>query len=154
MHSGSKESSPVLLFPTKVDAWIVVVLVAALVFGMVAALASAWNGGPAALVPVFVLIGGAALVALLALPTRYELHPAELVVRSGIIRYRRPFLYIRAVEPSNAMWSAPAWSLDRLWVSCTSGSDLLISPRDKTGFLVALQGRAPHLRWDGDRLVS
>jgi hypothetical protein len=89
-----------------------------------------------------------------ALPTRYELHADQLVVRSGVLRYRAPYGEIRSVVPSRAIWSSPAWSLDRLWISRHRGMDLLISPRDKQRFLVELQCRAPHLRLEGDRLVS
>ena len=145
-----------LIFPTKVDAWLVAVLLGAFAFviiivGVAAREADTWLE----VVALFLMsVWPAPLVALLALPTRYELHADQLVVRSGVIRYRAPYRDIRSAVPSRAIWSAPAWSLDRLWVSRDSGMDLLISPRDKHRFLVELQRRAPHLRLDGDRLVS
>jgi hypothetical protein len=93
------------------------------------------------------------IVTLLAWPTRYELHEHELVIRSGVIRYRIPYSDIRAVTPSRNPLSAPAWSLDRLRIDRKRGF-ALISPQDKDGFLRALAERARQLTLQGDRLVE
>jgi hypothetical protein len=93
------------------------------------------------------------VVALLAWPTRYELHEQELVIRSGVIRYRIPYSEIRAVTPSRNPLSAPAWSLDRLRIDRKRGY-ALISPRDKEGFLRVLAARTDQLTLRGDRLLG
>lgn len=144
------------VFPTKVDRWIAVVLGS----GMVVQLVSFWSAltmqrpsDPYALVlPSFGLFVPLLLVLMLAVPTRYELHPDQLVIRSGLIRYRIPYPAVRGVEPTRNPRSAPAWSLDRLQVKRLSGY-ALISPKDKDGFLRALLERTPHLKREGDRLV-
>src|SRR5688572_10854210 len=79
-----------MIFPSKVDAWIATV-------GVLALAAVGWSAVTVAL-PAPSLAAAAAtlgamlfplvVVALVALPTQYELHPDELVVRSGVIRYR------------------------------------------------------------------
>src|SRR5262245_54637213 len=130
-----------LIFPTKVDAWLIVILVASFTFAMFVVTAAAREAHT--WIDILTLLLGSAgpalIIALVAVPTHYELHADRLVVRPGIIRYRAEYRDIRSVVPSHAVWSAPAWSLDRLWISRESGRDLLISPREKERFLVELQ---------------
>ncbi len=82
-----------------------------------------------------------------------------LLVRCGrLLRYRIPLAEISAVRPSAELLSSPAsWSYDRLKVVYPTRSgvhrSLLISPRDRDGFLDELARRANHLERDGDSLV-
>ena len=57
-----------------------------------------------------VVVGVLALV----LPVSYRLTETELVVRSGLLRWRIPFDAIQEVHPTSNPLSSPAWSLDRL----------------------------------------
>jgi Bacterial PH domain len=82
-----------------------------------------------------------------------------LLVRCGRrLRYRIPLAEIREVRPSAELGSSPAsWSYDRLKVVYRTGSinrSLLISPRDRDGFLDELARRAKHLERDGDSLIK
>jgi Bacterial PH domain len=82
-----------------------------------------------------------------------------LFVRCGRrLRYSIPLAEIREVRPSAELGSSPAsWSYDRLKVVYRTGSinrSLLISPRDRGGFLDELARRAKHLERDGDSLVN
>jgi Bacterial PH domain len=84
-----------------------------------------------------------------------------LLVRSGLFRYKIPLAQISEVRPSaEALFSfpaTPAWSLDRLKVVYPTRSgfhrSLLISPRDRDGFLDELARRANHLERDGSSLL-
>ena len=75
------------------------------------------------------------------------------MIRSGVVRYRIPYVDLREVHPTNNPLSAPAWSLDRLKLVRNRGY-ALISPDDKPRFLHELARRAPHLTLQGDRLVA
>lgn len=145
----------VVSFPTKIDRWLVVVLLGGLVAMLLAVVTAARTAQtPAQLAgAVLALLGPIALVALLSWPTRYELRADELVIRSGVIRYRIPYGDIRGVTPSRNPLSAPAWSLDRLRIDRPKGY-ALISPRDRPGFLAALAARTPHLAHRGEELVA
>jgi Bacterial PH domain len=82
-----------------------------------------------------------------------------LLVRCGrLVRYRIPLAEIREVRPSAEVGSSPAsWSYDRLKVVYRTGSIhrcLLISPRDRDGFLDELARRVTHLERDGDSLMK
>jgi membrane protein YdbS with pleckstrin-like domain len=137
-------------FPSKVDAWLAVVLgAAAAVLLAVCVLAFREGQNLVALGPVLALVVTAALV----WPCQYQLQEDHLEVRSGIIRYRVPYVQIDAVSPSREPWSSPALSLDRMRIQYGKRA-ILISPADREGFLVALAGRCPHLRLQGESLVK
>jgi len=80
-----------------------------------------------------------------------------LLVRSGLLRYKIPLAEISEVRPSAEVRTSPAWSLDRLKVVYLTRSGfhqfLLISPRDRDGFLDELARRANHLERIGSSLV-
>ena len=75
------------------------------------------------------------------LSTHYELDDRELVVRSGLFRWRVPLDSIESVRPSRNPLSSPALSLDRLEVRYGAGKWLLISPRERDRFLADLAAR-------------
>lgn len=141
-----------LAFPTKVDRWLAVLLGASFASGLAVSLAAMAVQPRSALVSLLALLGSAVLVAALAVPTRYELHGAELVIRSGLIRYRVPYTAIASVAPSRSPLSAPAWSLDRLRIDYGKRF-ALISPKDRERFLLELHKRVPALARQGERLV-
>jgi len=140
-------------FPTKVDRWLAVVLLGGLAILLSASWTAAgtaqriWELALGVIMPLLLI----SMVALLSWPTRYELHDQEIVIRSGVVRYRIAYASITRVIPSRSVLSAPAWSLDRLRIDHARGY-ALISPRDKPGFLKALAARAEHLAPQGNRL--
>ena len=102
--------------------------------------------------------GAAALLGVLltTYPLDYEITRAELVARSGFMRWRVPLADIQEVRPTRSAASAPAWSLDRLRVEYLKGGAprvLLISPEEKLSFMRDLAGAAPGLELRGDRVV-
>jgi hypothetical protein len=130
------------VYRSKVDRWLVVVLVASTIACLVAALASFRAAGGAELVAPL-----AALLIVLGLPcwllatTRYELTDEKLEVTSGPFRWRIPLAQITSITPTSNPLSSPALSLDRLRVAYGSGKSLLISPKDKRRFIEDLEGR-------------
>ena len=87
------------------------------------------------------------------LSTRYEITQRDLIARSGPWRWRVPLAAIESVTPTRELRSAPALSLDRLQVlHRESAYGLLVSPKDREGFLQALLHACPHLRRQGDGL--
>jgi len=139
-------------FPTKIDTWLMLVLVFGLLTNFFATAAAVQAGPRTGLVAIAVTFVALTALGLLAVPTRYELHASELVIRSGVVRYRVPYVAIRAVTPSRAPRSAPAWSIDRLRIDYAQRY-ALVSPADRLGFLHALAARAPQLVLDGEALV-
>jgi hypothetical protein len=145
-------------YPSKVDAWIVAILVGGFLMGFVIILfvivlpglfAKAWWAAV-----LFLAIWGGVLS--LIFPLYYEITPSTLLVRSGWIRREISLASISRVFPTNNPISSPAFSLDRLQVEYTQNNTprvVLISPKDKSGFLRDLAERAGDLEMQGDQLV-
>ena len=127
-------------FPSKVDAWLVVVLVisiVAVVAGFVVVVIE--NEDPVATV----FVGAAMLVIVLLIAsllsrTYYSIEGDTLRIVSGPFRWRVPIAEIEALEPTRNPLSSPALSLDRLRVRYSGKKQILISPADKQRFAKAL----------------
>jgi hypothetical protein len=131
-------------FASKIDLWLVLALGSA----AVAVLWSLWY----TLAGLDAFTVGAALIAAalsLGLPlwllagTYYELAGGQLLVRCGPFRTRIALDQVRSVKPSRSLASAPALSLDRLAIAYGRFGTVLISPRNKAGFIAALRQQAP-----------
>jgi hypothetical protein len=91
--------------------------------------------------------------------TRSDGEPILLVRCGRLLRYEIPLAGISEVRPSASPLSSPAsWSYDRLEIAYRLrsgfGRTLLISPRDRDGFLGELARRAGYLERQGDRLLQ
>lgn len=134
-------------YPTAVDAWLVILMV----LGIGSALAQAVYLFPAQPAAAFtalsigVLVAGA--VGTLTFPCEYVLEADHLLVRSGLARWRVPYRAVTAIAPSRSPWSSPALSLRRVRIDHARGV-LLVSPRDREGFMAALAARVAAARGD------
>jgi len=93
------------------------------------------------LTAVFILLVACVLPLWLLASTYYRIEASALIVRSGPFRWTVPLDEIRSVRPSRSLWSSPALSLDRIQIDYGRGRSLLVSPRDRDGFLAAIQRR-------------
>jgi len=150
--ASSDPSSKV--FPSKVDRWLVVLLVAAWGLSLVSVASTVAAGGPPSVlystVGLEVFIFG--FVVWVFTTTRYTVRAGALAVRSGPFRWRIALEEITEIVPSRNPLSSPALSLDRLEVRYGRGRLLLISPRERRSFLAAVVARAPGLTLEGERV--
>ncbi|MCM3878882.1 MAG: PH domain-containing protein [Vicinamibacterales bacterium] len=126
-------------FPSKIDVLVVVVLSATLGV-LVAVVALGIRSGD---FPAWISILGALPIAAalwIFASTYYLVSDTELLVRSGPVNRRIPLTEISNVTPTRNPLSSPALSLDRLEIAY-GNSSVLISPKDKDGFLRALTER-------------
>ena len=128
------------VYKSKVDWWIALILIIAVVASLFAGLYAglyalgaytpnaAWNalliGGPGVVIP---------LLAVFTL--RYTIDGNQLIVRSGPLKWRIPISEISAITPTHDPIASPAMSLARLRIEYGNKKSVLISPRDKEGFL-------------------
>jgi hypothetical protein len=70
--------------------------------------------------------------------TYYRVSAGSLEVRSGPFRWSIPLNEITEVRKSRSVLSSPALSLDRMEVKYGRGRSILLSPRDRGGFLKAI----------------
>ena len=130
-----------LTFQSKVDGWLRVVLLGSALVCLVAAgfVMLAGNIGTWLMAGVLATIGSVLPLWVLG-DTRYTFTASALEVRSGPFRWRVPLSEIRAVAPTRNPLSSPALSLDRLRIDYGRRS-IMVSPRDKNGFLRELETR-------------
>lgn len=105
---------------------IVVPLISTIIF-------RAWAG-------VIVLACVAAFIGHLFVMTDYTVSGNTLKVRSGIIiNMVIDIASITKIEPTNSILSSPALSFDRLEVFYNKYDSVIISPKDKAGFIAKLE---------------
>ena len=150
--------SPSIKYPTKTDAWIVILIAAILLVAygfnllmilILRTVSPATLAGPASVTVVLVFI------LCLIVPMYYEITATSLVVRSGLLRRAIPLTSIEQVFPTRNPINAPALSLDRLQIDYVADGVqrfILISPRDRIEFLYELARRETGLEIQGDRL--
>ena len=70
--------------------------------------------------------------------TRYVVQNNALTIYTGFGKVCIPIENIKSVTPSRNVLASPALSLDRLEISYGKNQSILISPKDKSGFLTAI----------------
>lgn len=124
------------VYRTKVDAWLVAVIAAAVAF--VLAIDASWAG---CAVAVFM----AALVCCVFC-IRYVVDDGKLTVDMNVLgKAKYDIMSISSITPTKTFLSAPAASLDRLELRFSGRhvSPLIISPKDKAGFISHLKSINP-----------
>ena len=125
------------VFPSRVDGW----LIAVLLLAMVSPLAAVWWVGADMVLALASVLVTLLVCGVLLVPCRYTLESDHLLIRCGLIRQRIPYRDITAITPSRSVWSAPALSLQRVKLSYGRTSSQLVSPRERAVFIQALQHR-------------
>ena len=131
-------------FKSKVDRWILVLILLAII-GQVVAITAAVNeaGEPGMITSlILVMIGVVALMVWLLLGTHYTVDRGIIRIVLGPFRWKVPVDEITSVRATRNPLSSPALSLDRLRIHYGKRRRIMISPADKAGFLKAI-GRDP-----------
>jgi len=136
------------VFPSKIDAWLALVI-AGSVGGMWLSLAQRiWTGRPTDMLDVVVPVLISAFVVWICRTTYYVVTPDTLIVRCGPLRRTVPLGSVQRLRATHNPLSSPALSLDRIEVTYGSRR-VLISPRDKRAFVNAIAERAPAVVMEG-----
>lgn len=130
------------VYRSRIDAWLLVVLIAAMAvsgFGALKSISAGtsegwWTGIAIALI-------GIGLPLWLLMATYYRFDDGALIVRCGPFRWRIPISQIGEVMPTSNPISSPALSLDRLKIVYGEGRALLVSPREKEAFRSEIENR-------------
>jgi Bacterial PH domain len=142
------------IFPSKIDRWIVALMILPIAISAVVVV-SALRANPP--LPALVLLVGIdvlvlALITATVRSTRYEVNDREVIVRSPPFRWRIEIESIESIRPSRSPVSSPALSLDRLEIRYSGNRRMLISPRDREGFLAVVVTRSRHLHRAGEHV--
>lgn len=127
-------------FRSKVDAWILVLMIVAIVAQIVGVGAAALQAGdPLATTGLILLgIGITGLMVWLLVGTYYLVDRGLLRIVSGPFRWKVPVDQITSVAASRNPLSSPALSMDRIMIRYGKRRRIMVSPADKEGFLKAL----------------
>jgi hypothetical protein len=135
------------VYTSKIDTWLLVVLVGAVIACLVAFVFSLRTGSvPAIVATLPALLIGAGLPVWLMTSTSYTLSDTALLVKSGPFKWQVPIEQITSITPTSNPLSSPALSLDRLRIDYGRGQSIMISPKDKSQFIQDLEARRGSLR--------
>jgi len=128
-------------FSSKVDTWLLLVLLAVTIVSWVGAfILMKRRGGVAGFVSGIVLIAICGVFpAWFLVDTNYTISNDTLTIKSGPRTWVIPVSSISSVAETRNSRSSPALSLDRLLIEYDNGKFVMISPKDKKGFLAAIK---------------
>ncbi len=95
----------------------------------------------------FVLFPIFLLILAITICYRYEVTDTQLIVRQVIFfKTVIDISNIKSIESTHTLISAPAASLDRLRITYNKYDDIVISPKNKEGFIKHLQSINPQIK--------
>jgi hypothetical protein len=127
-------------FNSKIDTWLLVVLLTGVAGCLLAALYLI-QGATGMRIVAGLLFLVAALIVWPLVTTRYVLSDAQLRIRCGPITWTVPVTEITAVTPTRNPLSSPALSLDRIRIDYGKGRSIMLAPEPREAFLRQLQAR-------------
>ncbi|MEM1143055.1 MAG: PH domain-containing protein [Pseudomonadota bacterium] len=127
------------VFKSKIDAWLLAILVFSTGMLLYAVYAAASQGGPGNIaVAIGLVTVGAGLPIWLFAGTKYVVTQDVLRIKSGPFSWTIELSTICSVVETRNPISSPALSLDRLEIKYADGRSVLVSPADKSGFRAAI----------------
>jgi hypothetical protein len=141
------------VFRSKVDWWLVF-----LAFGLpfLPVVLNWTQPGQVAAPIVWILAAVLGIAVIVLFPIRYVIEGRTISVQCGLIRWEYAAFdvdEVRSVRPTHNPLASAALSLDRLNVDLGFRGNVLISPKNKAGFLRALTELDPKLQLQGSSLV-
>jgi membrane protein YdbS with pleckstrin-like domain len=126
-------------FKSKIDRWLLFLLVAVMVFEVVimSIAATQVNSSVEATVLIVAALAIVALLGSMLVGTHYTVAGNTLRVACGPFRWKVPIDSIEKVEATRSPLSSPALSLDRLRINYGKRR-IMVSPSDRAGFLRAI----------------
>lgn len=119
------------IYKSKVDWWLICLIGGTLILPLIIALVVGAPLWPALIICGFV----AAFIIWLYLATKYEVTKDEITIYAGLYKVNIPINSIISVTNTHNPLSSPAFSLDRIEIKYGKNKMILISPKDKNGFL-------------------
>ena len=144
-----------MIYKSKVDWWLGILLILFLLSGIGSIGVSIWGFSTKGDPMWWFLLPGLSIVLFMTCvvwPLQYVLSEDALIVRLGLFRTRYMYSTITGIKPSRNPLSSPAFSLDRLEIKYKGKIGFfMVSPEDKEGFMMELANRTSHLEFvDGE----
>jgi hypothetical protein len=127
-------------FRSKVDTWIVILMVVAIAFQVIAVGAAALQADDPAMTTglILLVVGVSGLLVWLLVGTHYTVDRDQIRIVSGPFRWKVPIDQITDVKTTRNPLSSPALSLDRILIRYGKRGRVMVSPADREGFLKAI----------------
>ncbi|TGK27552.1 hypothetical protein EHQ12_08620 [Leptospira gomenensis] len=141
------------IYKSKVDWWLGAIVLTLFGGGLLSVCAGIYSlfYGDSTIVPWSMLaagLGTVSFILVLVYPIEYRLTQSEIIIKSGLIRWKYPYGMITGARPTKNPLSSPALSLDRIRIEYKGKMGFfMISPIDKETFLKDLANRAIHLSY-------
>ena len=120
-------------YPSKIDTWLVVIMIISLGIPLVLCL---WEKDWWASL---IMVATSLFVANLFTSTHYTIKGESLIIKSGIfISKTIKISEIYKIQNTNSIISSPALSMDRIEISYGNFNAIIISPKEKTNFIAEL----------------
>ena len=128
------------VFRSKIDWWVRLVLIAAVLTEIVVIAMIAVEGRHPVETTVVILVCILAIMlfAWVMFGTTYKIDRGILKITSGPFRWKVPIDQIHTVEATSSPLSSPALSMDRIRIRYGENRRVMVSPADKAGFLKAI----------------
>ena len=124
------------VYKSKIDIWLALILALVVVVSLVSALQALSAYSPDAKWNALIIaVAGMGIPLWLLFTTRYIITDNQLIVRSGPFRWRIPVSEISGMTPTYNPLASPALSIRRLRIDYGQNKSVLISPRDRDGFI-------------------
>lgn len=131
------------VYKSKIGPELIILLCVGMMPGLITALADKEKDTGT----IFILSGVLILILVLLCTTRYKIYGSTLRAYVLFFGYKPVDIHtITTIKDTSNPLSAPAASIDRLGVRHSRGY-LLVSPKDKKGFIAALQQINPAIRY-------
>ena len=126
-------------FKSKIDRWLLYLLIAVMIFEVVvmSIAATQVNSAGEATILIVAALAIVALIGSMLIGTHYTVEGNTLRIACGPFRKKVPIDAIESVEPTRNPLSSPALSIDRLLIRY-GARRVMVSPADKAGFLKAI----------------
>lgn len=127
------------VFKSKMDSWLALILLSSLLLCLWIALVTFLQGGMVnLLIAAFIVLTGAGLPLWIFVGTRYLVDKEQLRIISGPFRWNISLCEINSVRETRDPISSPALSLDRLDIDYAKQRHILVSPKNRIEFLIAI----------------
>ncbi len=132
-------------YHSKIDLVLLLPLILGLGGGVVfMMLAHAWVG-------LIIIVLASLFIAHVFLTTYYIVDSNTLIIRSGyLVNMRIDITTIKEIAETRDAISSPALSFDRLYIKYNQKSDVIVSPKDKEGFIQELLLVNPSIKVKGN----
>ena len=131
-----------MTFKSAVDLWLLVIVVLVVIISLGVSVRLVLQRSPAGyLISIWLIAVGIGLPLWLLYTTQYVVKDEVLKIQSGPFKWTIPITSIsQVVETSNPL-SSPALSLRRLEITYEESKTIMVSPKDREGFLEAIGQR-------------